>query len=64
MIADYLCETWECKEDQMKSVDKHLETRLDPIHCEFKPLRGMIYKEWVKTKWWAWAGELGHRSHI
>lgn len=57
LISDYLCDAWQCTEDQVELVDKHLETRKDPIHCEFKPLRGGIYKQWVKTKWWAWAGE-------
>jgi hypothetical protein len=24
---------------------------------QFKPLRGGVYKQWIKTEWWAWAGE-------
>lgn len=54
MIRDYFCGKWECSAEQVAHVDAHLTRREDKIHVEFKPWRGMIYREHIHTEWWAW----------
>lgn len=55
LIRDYFCQgAWQCTPEQVAEVDKHLKERVDPIHVEFKPWRGGIYKQFIETEWWAW----------
>ena len=37
-------------------VDEELRKIADPIHVQFKPWRGSIYKRFIDpdTRWWAW----------
>lgn len=56
MIRNYFCGKWDCTREQKALVDETLRDIQDPIHVQFKPWRGMIYRQWLAedAKWWAW----------
>lgn len=36
LLAEYLCDLWDCSEEQRKGVDDHLRQRWDGINVDFK----------------------------
>lgn len=56
LIREYFCGKWDCSREQSALVDEELRKIADPIHVQFKPWRGSIYKRFIDpdTRWWAW----------
>lgn len=76
LYRKFICSGWKegCDRGANAKIMAHLEKireepkrNHDEIFNTFKPWRGLVYKEWLRTTWWAWADAdqlIGNFDHL
>ncbi|GAA99386.1 uncharacterized protein L969DRAFT_93845 [Mixia osmundae IAM 14324] len=68
-VVEFLCRHWSCQPSVREQVLAQVQEKdkRDDRHIIYKPWLGLIFREHVKTAWWAWADldvRIGHFDEL